>query len=133
MYSLRRVHNADLNSAQIEWYVDAPTPNCKLNLEKESPLAKRLMPMAIRFLNGTVNQSCVSCFSSIGLKRLHNAVNVSLLIRKNSFHKTRTLPFVCIFPKNAWSLCHYHSKWFRFSLYGSSDRKNLMILGDCCF
>ena len=93
MYSLRRVHNADSKSAQIEWHVDVPTPHCKLKLENESPFSIR-----------TGDQNCVSSFSSLGLKRLHYAVNVSLLIRKHYFHKTCMLAFVCICSNNAWSL-----------------------------
>ena len=129
MYSFCIVHDADSNSAQIEWHVDVRTPNCKLKLENESPFARRLMPMVIRFSIGT---SCVSWFSSLGLKILHNAVNVSLLIRKNSFHKTCMLAFVCISSKNAWSLSHCYTKRFRFSLHCSSNRKKLMSLADCC-
>ena len=128
MYSLRIVHNADSNSAQTEWHVDGPTPNCKLKLENESPFVRRLMPLAILFSIGTGD----SCFSSLGCKRLHNAVNVHLLIRKSYFHKTCVLVFVCISSKKAWSLCYCHSKQFRFSLHCSSDRKNLMRLADCC-
>ena len=126
MYSLRVVHT------QIEWQVDVPTPNCKLKLENESPFARHLMPMAIRFLIGTSSRSYVSRFSSLGLKRLHKAVNVSLLIQKNSFHKTCMLAFVCISSKNAWSLFHCNTKWFRFSLHCFSDRKKLMSLANCC-
>ena len=104
MYSLRRVHNADSKSAQIEWHVDVPTPDCKFKLENESPFAGRLIPMAICFSVRTGDQNCVSSFSSLGLKRLHYAVNVSLLIRKHYFHKTCMLAFVCICSNNAWSL-----------------------------
>ena len=126
MYSLWVVHT------QIEWQVEVPTPNFKLKLEYESPFARHLMPMAIRFLIGPSSRSCVSCFSSLGLKRLHKAVNVSLLIQKNSFHKTYMLAFVCISSKNAWSLFHCNTKWFQFSLHCFSDRKKLMSLADCC-
>ena len=77
MYSLRIVHNTDSNSAQIEWYVDVSNPNCKLKLENEFFFVRRLMPMAIRFSIGTGDRNCVSCFSSLVLKRLHNPVKVS--------------------------------------------------------
>ena len=53
VYSLRIVHNADSNSAQIEWQVDVPIPSCKLKLENKSPFARPLMPMAIHFSIGT--------------------------------------------------------------------------------
>ena len=43
MYLLRIVHNANSSSAQIEWHVDVPTPNCKLRLENESPFARQLV------------------------------------------------------------------------------------------
>ena len=42
MYSLWIVHNADSNSAQIEWHVDVPMPNCKLKLKIESPFVRCL-------------------------------------------------------------------------------------------
>ena len=132
MYSLRIVHNADSNSAHIELHVDVPKPNCKLKLENESRFARRLMPMTIRFSIGTGDLSCASCFSSFGLKILHNTVNVSLLIRKNSYHKTCMLAFICISSKKAWTLSYCHTKRFRFSLRCSSDRKKLMSLADCC-
>ena len=76
------MHNSDSNSAQSEWHVDLPTPDCKLRLKNESPFARRPISMTIRFTNGTGDRSCASCFSSLGLKRLHNVVNVSFLIRK---------------------------------------------------
>ena len=53
MYSLWIVHNADSNSAQIEWHVDVPMPNCKLKLKNKSPFARHLMLMAIHLLIGT--------------------------------------------------------------------------------
>ena len=90
------------------------------------------MPMGISFSIGTGDRNCVSCFSSLNLNRLRNAVNVSLLIWKNYFRKTCMLAFVCISSKNAWSLWHCHTKWFQFSLHCSNNRKNLMSLVDCC-
>ena len=60
MYSLWIVHNADSNSAQIEWHVDVPMPNCKLKLKIESSFVRCLMLMAICFSIGSGDQSCVS-------------------------------------------------------------------------